>query len=177
MADRDKFYEDVEDSIIARLNSFLADYKVDVEKVPESARDFTKPFKQDKVTVAYAKSEFGTRSGSQSGDVRGPMSVSDAVQQEELVIEINLQSRSRRQQIGDGIGGLRLLRIVRSILLGWRPFACDKMFIKEQGFVDYDSKAWEYAMVFSCHSYAVPEPDDEVIKGILKTYEFEESVE
>lgn len=168
------FYESVEDSIVERLAP-VEDVGISVEKVPETASGSDRPFRRGLVTIAYTKSNFGDRHGAQEGSVRGPLSISEAVQQEELVIEVNIQGRTRRTHNGQ-LGSLQIIRIVRGILHGWKPAGCDKLFLREQGFVDFDRKAWEFAIVFGCHAYAVPKAVEDVV-GYLSEFEINEDVQ
>lgn len=148
-------YEQVETDIVNRLAPFMP-FGVDVMKLPETENDLNgKPFRNGRITVCYKGSDFGDGIG-QSNPLR---STAQTVQQEQLQIEIVVQSRLLRT---GNDSGLKLIQLVKRALAGFKPTHCDRMHLIKQLLLPDDkggSDIYTFVQSFECTSLVVEEFD------------------
>lgn len=140
----------VEAEIAARLRTELHPVVVDI--LPDKEREPRYP--NGAVLVAYQSSSFGA--------VR---SFDDLVaQEEELVFDVTLLSRSLR----DRTGIYPLMRAAKSALLGFKPSHCGQLILKDSRFVDRDDMVWVWSLSFSTTTLTVATMPDETLPTLTR---------
>lgn len=147
-------YEKYEDAIKTRLDS-LASLGIKVRVAPESAKDWTTPFKKGMVTISYIGSDFNKN----DPELENQMSLGVVAQKDIMKFSISCEGRTRR----GALGVLRTVRIVTSLLLGFRPYGSGKMYMLEQAFEDYnvDLQSWAYNIVMASEAILIQKLDSE----------------
>lgn len=128
-------YSDIEAEIVSHLGVIENGGGVDVVQLPSTQEEFARPFAAGRVTVAYKSSDFG--------DPKSPFEVA----QEELIqIEVVIQSRNLRGNVGLH----SITEKVKKRLLGFTPTDCSKMYLTKNGFSEHnpDTGLWAYSLLF-----------------------------
>ena len=151
-----EFYEDLEQDIVSRLEAPLNSIDFNVVPLPDTESKFDKPQRQGLVTVTYRGSDY-------ADDLR----TTDPVAQEETItIELTVESKFRRNGPQGQGGVLSAILLIRSLLLGYRPLDCKKMWGGQQDFDSYDDRLWAYGVTFQTSRLAVEKPED-VVEDLL----------
>lgn len=146
-------YDDLEDSIVTRLAPLLDD-DIEVEHIPDNEEDYTRPFENPRVTVAYKASTFSDEV------VRGvprTLSINETVQME--FAEVHILVRSRRLRGDDGV--YAVTEKVKQLLYGFRPDDWSRMHPKQYDLIENADGIFICDFSFVCSAMAVQdEPDD-----------------
>lgn len=165
-------YEAIENDIISRLQARIDPTVVDIELLPETESELTRPVSKNRVTVAYRYSDFPQTMQKSLSEIR---STSSIVQNEIVCLEVVLRSRKLR-----GASGLYdLIEKVRKAILGFSPLNCDKIFITKYGFTEFSDSTWMHTLEIGCVSLLVEDndvPNDPNSTEITVTSEDGESV-
>jgi hypothetical protein len=143
-------YQQAEQDIIDRLIPFKT-AGIDIQPLPENQAAFKQPFEKAKITVAYKGSKW-----------KYPASTSEMSQDEEVMFEFSIQSRTLRGNIG--IYFVKALTI--KALVGFAPTDCDKMYCKESGMtqasVALDDGVWTYTLIMCCRNVSVEDFEEDL---------------
>ena len=141
-------YEDIESAVVNRLAPF-GTIGFEVVALPETQADYSRPFVNGKITVAYHSSNYDK-----------PNSVGHMSQYEEIAIIISIQSRFLR---GDK-GVYNIASIVRKALIGFEPANYWRMWAKEFGLKDakLEDGLWTYYGLFCTKALAVEDFEEDV---------------
>lgn len=160
-------YELLESDITARLVPLVASFEV--KKLPESQEEYQRPFSIGRVSVVYAGSKFSEL------DDRNPLrSIGQVVQNEILKIEILVQAKRLRGPKGC----FPIWQDLKTLLLGFRPSHCDKIYAKDFEYVGFDQAAqvWTYKACFETTTLSVQDEWDEEGGAPLSTVEFNQTI-
>lgn len=143
--------------IVDRLAPFKT-LDVQVELQPQAQADFKRPFKKGRIVVGYKGSKW-----------HDPKSTAEISQDEEVMFQIDFQSRTLR----DDIGIYKMLAIATQGLVGFAPTHCDKLYCKESGYTPlnaiYEDGVWTFSMIMACRSVSV-EDFEEDLSVIIKRF-------
>lgn len=142
-------YEQAEDDIYNRLLPFEG-ADIEVAKLPESQADFKRPYVKAKFTIGYKGSKW-----------KDPRSTSHISQEEEVIFEIAIQSRTLR----GAKGVYTLKRLLTQALVGFQPTDCDRMYAKESGMTGDATLAdgvWSYSALFACTTLSVEDFEEDL---------------
>jgi hypothetical protein len=143
-------YEQVELEIYTRLLPFQG-ANIEVAKLPESEADFKRPYTKAKFTVCYKGSKW-----------KDPRSTSHITQEEELLFEIAIQSRTLRGNRGI----YTLKRLLTQALVGFQPTDCERMYAKESGMTGVETTltdgVYTYSAVFACTTLSVEDFEEDL---------------
>lgn len=143
-------YEESEQSIIDRLVPFK-DAGIELQALPEAQADFKRPFTKGRIIIGYKGSKWADKI----------LSAGHAVQNEEVIWEITLQSRFLR---GD-LGIYRLMALTIQALVGFQPANCDKMYCKEGGMTgsaNFEEGVWTYSLLMACSNINVEDFEEDL---------------
>ena len=157
-------YEQIENSIIAALNP-LQSASLSVVPLPENDAAYIKPNAGAKITVMYLESTFGTTASP-------VLSTGVVAQDEKVFIEVSIESRKFRGNSGI----FAIWDAIKAILIGFRPFDCDRLRLHKFGmnFSEKKDSTWMYVGVFYCTRLSVqvdPSETYPLIKQINFDYE------
>jgi Gp37 protein len=143
-------YQAAEQDIIDRIAPFKT-AAIDIQILPENQVDFKRPFEKAKITVAYKGSKW-----------KDPASTGHMSQDEEVMFEFSIQSRTLR---GDrGIYKVKALLI--QALVGFAPTDCDKMYCKESGMTQahttFEGGVWTYTLIMCCRNVSVEDFEEDL---------------
>jgi len=128
------FYSLLEDDIKTKLTTDLGS-GIEVEVMPETQSQFSRPFLKPRVEVCYKNSDF-----------KEPNSTYTISQEEYQVLELVLWTRLRR-----GTNGIYdLLEKVRKSIIGFEPTHCGKIYLKSFKPEDYKDNLWTYTLTIQC---------------------------
>lgn len=141
-------YQDIEAAVVARLAPF-GSVGFEVVALPETQSDYSRPFVNGKITVAYHSSSYDK-----------PNSIGHMSQYEEISVIVSIQSRFLR---GDK-GIYSIASIVRKALLGFEPAGYWRMWAKEFGLKDakLEDGLWTYYGLFCTKALAVEDFEEDI---------------
>ncbi len=131
-------YQKLEQNIVDRLEPLRA-AGIDVVVLPENDKDYDRPFKVARVTVAYKMSLFND-----DGFNGRPMifSTSNIVQKETAELEVLIQARGLH-----GANGVHYVAdAVAKRIIGFEPEDWGRIYRKEYRFVEHADGIWTYSM-------------------------------
>lgn len=144
-------YGSVEQSIKDRLQAPLAAAGILVDVLPNTQADYRTP-QGPFVWVNYERSRFDQTSDDPKHQSTGP-----SMQKEVLNFNITLNARTLR-----GNGGIfAMAQLVRSLLYGFQPANCHKLYMVEVSPEKFEENLWTYKMVMACQSVVMEAGDDE----------------
>lgn len=150
-------YSQAELDIVSRLAPFKT-LGVQVELTPQAQADFKRPFTKGRIIVGYKGSKW-----------HDPKSTAEMSQDEEVMFQIDFQSRTLREDIGI----YKMLGIATQGLVGFAPSNCDRMYCKESGYTPlnaiYEDGVWTFSMIMACRSVSV-EDFEEDLSVIIKKF-------
>lgn len=133
-------YKQIEDEIVARLNSFPQVTNVaDCRRFPETPAEDSEPYEKALVNVIFENDKFS-----------GNKSVSEVSQDNGAVFAISIKSRFRSNE--DGIGTYDVFGVIADAITGFRPTGCKAITIGTFGFQGYEKNIWEYILTINCPS-------------------------
>lgn len=148
-------YAQLETEVVAKLEPFMP-AGVSVVPFPDSEQDLDgKPFIRGRITVMYVDSDFGDL-----GSNNMLRSTAQVVQNEELVLEVVIQSRFLRTG-NDSL--YALIALVKRTLLGFEPTHCHRIHAKKFKRVSDDQDAsdlFTQVLHFSTSTLAVEAYDE-----------------
>lgn len=146
-------YDDLEDDIVARLAPLLDD-DIEVEHIPDNEDDYSRPFENPRVTVAYKGSTF---SDEVARGVPRTLSTNETVQTE--FAEVHVLVRSRKLRGDDGV--YAVTEKVKQRLFGFMPEDWSRLHPKQYDLVENADGVFLCDLTFVCSALAVQhEPDD-----------------
>lgn len=162
-------YEQLETQIVARVDANTPSSVV-VAAFPENNAELIKPYEGAHITVLYKGSTFGDGSRGQSL-VR---STAQVVQHEVVRFDLIIRSRFLR---GHDYSCLRLLKSVRSALVGYMPDDCDRVSMTGSEMVfsqdEQPGDVFTYVCSFETTTLAVENFDEATEQlGVLTDVEF-----
>lgn len=143
-------YEDLEIAIVARLAPVATEFGIDVLPLPENQAQYVKPFEKARVTVNWKMSQF---SGGRYGSQLPTKSVDHAVQQEDIEIEVVIQSRFLRGESGT----YAIMEAIRRKLIGFQPLSLDPMKLTEMKPDSFTDNLWMHVMTFGTKALSINE--------------------
>lgn len=141
-------YKTLIDDFVLRLAPLLDD-GIEVERLPETEGEYTKPFDNARVTVAYKSSEFYRQ------DVKGlpgSLSTNEYVGQEFAEVHVAVRSRLLYD---DSTGVFAVTAAVKKLLYGFTPTHFGRVAPKTYGIGENENGVWMCVLVFVCESVAV----------------------
>lgn len=166
-------YELLEQQIVEKLAVDAPD-GVETVAFPESNGDFAKPFEGAHISVLYKGSRFGDGGNSQNF----ARSTAQTVQSETVRFDLIIRSRFLR---GVDHSCLRLLKTVRTSLVGFMPDNCDRVYMTGSEMVfpsdEQPADIFTYICSFEAHTLAVEAFDEQqdVLAPTLQSAVFEEN--
>lgn len=160
-------YEDLEAAIVARLAPLAADFGIEVLALPENQAQYVKPFEKARVTVNWKMSQFN---GGRYGSQLPTKSVDHAVQQEDLEVEVVIQSRFLRGESGT----YAIMEAIRRKLIGFQPLSLDPMKLIEIKPDSYTDNLWMHVMTFGTKALSIDELD-QTNEPLLDDVSFDET--
>lgn len=146
-------YADLEDAIVARLAPLLAD-DIEVEHIPDNEDDYSRPFENPRVTVAYKGSSFSDEV------VRGvprTLNTNETVQTEYAEIHVLVRSRLLRGETGV----YAVTEEVKKLLFGFMPTDWSRLHPKQYDLVENADGVFLCDLTFVCSALAVQHEVDD----------------
>lgn len=144
-------YEQAEQDILTRLTPFVTAGAIDMVLIPQNQADFKRPFQKGKITICYKGSKWGD-----------PRSTAQISQEEEVMFQIEIQSRTLR-----GDRGIYLMKkALNQALIGFAPTDCDRMYAKESGMTSVaetlNDGVWTYSLIVACKTISVEDYEEDL---------------
>lgn len=144
-------YEQAEEDIKARLLPFVNAGVIDTILIPETLADFKRPFENGKITICYKGSKW-----------EDPRSTGHIVQDEEVIFQIEIQSRTLR-----GERGIYLMKkAINQAIIGFAPTDCDRIYAKESGLTSVgetlNAGVWTYSFLVACKTVSVEDYEEDL---------------
>lgn len=143
-------YEQAEQDIVECLLPFV-NAGIQIQKLPETQADFKRPFDKAKITIGYKGSKW-----------EKPMSTGHMSQDEEVMFEFSIQSRTLRANLGVYL----VKSLIIKALVGFAPTDCDKMYCKESGMTGakevFEDGVWTYTLVMCCRNVSVEDFEEDL---------------
>jgi hypothetical protein len=155
-------YQEIEAAIVDRLKPF-EEAGFLVVALPEVQADYSRPFTNGKITVAYHSSDFKEHNNS----------LAFISQYEEIRIIVGVQSRKLR----DNGGVYDLMGVLRKALIGFEPPECWRMWAKEAGLNEakLEDGLWTYYAIFCTKTLAVEDYEEDVSQ-LVKYIQFDNTL-
>lgn len=144
--------EQVEASIVARLQQKINNSGVIIIPLPEVQADYTKPFVNGRITVAYAGSTYMGASGTVT---EGHLSSGIVVQDWAMDFELSFEARKLRGNLGVH----DLIHRARLALIGWRPGGAGKISAVTDRFGSFEDNLWLHSLTIRTHARLIEKPD------------------
>ena len=130
------FFELLENDIKTKITTDLG-VNYEVEVMPETQAQFSRPFLKQRVEVCY-----------KSSDYTSPQSTNYISQHETQQLELVLVSKLRR-----GTNGIYdLMNKVRKSIIGFEPTHCGKVYLKSFKPEDFKDNLWYWTLTIECKS-------------------------
>jgi hypothetical protein len=144
-------YEQAEQDIADRLAPFVTAGVIDIVLLPQNVSDFKRPFTKGKITICYKGSKW-----------QDPRSTAQISQEEEVMFQIEIQSRTLR-----GDHGIYLMKkALNQAIIGFAPTDCDRIYAKESGMTGVaetlNDGVWTYSYVVACKSISVEDYEEDL---------------
>lgn len=165
-------YEVIEKSISDRLKNVLNAAGFHVAVMPEVQAEYKSTTQRGAVYVSYQRSKFDQTSDDPRHFSTGPTS-----QKEVLNFEVTIEAAKLR-----GNGGVhKAVELVRTLLIGFRPTNCHKLYMVEVRPETWAENLWSWKVLMACQSAAIEAPEDDeealITRIRLENEEFNETVQ